>query len=98
MAAILVHEGRTFTDQVVYFGGQMYVRCRFDRCTLVLRDVRGFQVHQCSFSVCVWHIDLMIMDADTWKTLTQNIFPLIKDTLPHAVPPAAPVTSNQMTN
>ena len=54
------HENKTFENQTVYISGQAFVNCKFQACTLVLRETI-YHLDQCTFERCNWHVDWVLL-------------------------------------
>jgi hypothetical protein len=72
MSQLLLHEDLVIDDQVVYVTGHAYRKCKFNRCTFLLRDLIGVFDH-CDFNACVWHLDVLIHDPNQLPALEQVV-------------------------
>jgi hypothetical protein len=79
---LLLHEGKTFEDQTILVVGHAYVRCRFDRCTIVWEHPGPGLMDDCTFGICVWRLRLSINDIDDWKAVQEGMMKMIEKTLP----------------
>ena len=54
------HENKTFSDAMIYLAGHAYINCRFERCTLFLRNTSAL-LDRCTFENCNWHFDYDVL-------------------------------------
>ncbi len=57
------HEDETFTSQTVFLSGHAYIRCRFERCTLVVTNV-PFVLAENRIAGCNWRIEYDVLWGD----------------------------------
>jgi hypothetical protein len=57
------HEDETFTSQAVYLSGHAYIRCRFERCTLIVTNM-PFVLQQNQIVGCNWRVEYDILWGD----------------------------------
>lgn len=81
MAVLLTHRGIVFENQTVYLTGHSYVDCAFRQCTLVLRDGPDAAFENCRFESCVWHVDLVVPNAEACARLEHLIGSYVRPTL-----------------
>lgn len=81
---LLMHEDTVYEDDTIYARGHYYVNCRFERCTIVLRDGSG-GFKGCLFVACVWHLDYVLHDRQQFKAL-QPLLALMSKSLLSAGP------------
>ena len=55
------HEKRTFVAQTVHLGGNAFVDCTFDGCTLVLTNTPFVFSGQCKVQRCNWRLEYDIL-------------------------------------
>ena len=55
------HEKRTFVAQTVQLGGNAFVDCTFDGCTLVLTNTPFVFSGQCRLQRCNWRIEFDVL-------------------------------------
>ncbi len=55
------HEKRTFVAQTVHLGGNAFVDCTFDGCTLVLTNTPFVFSGQCKVQRCNWRVEYDIL-------------------------------------
>ncbi len=80
MVSLLLHKDATFEDEVVYATGHAFVRCAFDRCTVVMAGF-PFSFDTCTFDTCVWHLNIVIHDREQLATV-RGLLATIEGALP----------------
>ena len=87
MATLLLHDNVEFDDQVVYAAGNAYTNCEFRRCTIIVMGNPSHFEH-CSFTSCIWHINIVIHDSESLAAFLSLAQDTIGRSLPHA--PSSP--------
>lgn len=66
------HEGEQFDAQTVYASGHAYIKCKLERCTIIIRNAPT-HFEDCAFANCNWHFDYDVLwgDPNTRSTLRQ---------------------------
>lgn len=57
------HENETFENQTVYLSGQAFIHCKFNGCTVVVRE-SPYHLDGCTFERCNWHVDWLVLWGD----------------------------------
>lgn len=79
------HYDELFDGKSIYLSGQSFIRCRFQACTLIIKDVTLLGLFEnCSFENCVWHLNMTICDPHAWQEFLKDIAPAITSVLPVA--------------
>lgn len=77
------HVGETFDSQSIYLSGHSFEKCTFRNCTLIVKEFTKLgSFKDCSFSDCVWHLNLTVHNYESWQMFLKQIGPAISQTLP----------------
>jgi len=52
----MIAEGQTFVRKRIYLDGCSFVRCRFEKCTIVYSGVLGMEIKEPEFIDCNWEL------------------------------------------
>jgi hypothetical protein len=77
---VILHRGVTLRDATVYLSGHAYHNCRFERCTLVVRE-SNFSCTGCSFEACTFHLDMVLHDRIGLENLRDITVSLLEGVL-----------------
>jgi hypothetical protein len=89
MTVLLRHDNIEFDDEMVLLTGHAYFNCVFTRCTLVVKSLSDTHIENCQFRGCVWHLDVLVFDIETWTQFQQTAMKWITESLPNVrqIPP-----------
>jgi len=84
--ARLLHEGVVFEDTIVPLAGHVYRNCTFRRCTMLVEGSCAVptEISYCTFEGCVWRLNVIVPNAESWAEFLQTIGPLMQGSLPRS--------------
>ena len=79
----MLHQNVVYDDHPVYLSGASFKDCTFRNCTLIVKNIDTIgSFENCQFERCVWYLEAMISDRESWEQFELNIAPSIRLTLP----------------
>ena len=81
MPTVRRHERTVFDECDVSLTGNLYIACKFDRCTLIFSEFPVDCVN-CDFRDCAWRFDYVLHSQEQLALFEQDVWRYVKKSLP----------------